>query len=450
MSSNNPTFLTKKQREELALQKLAQKRAEEEEKAKAAKEAHERFISGKNLEERKRKERQEKEREELEKARRRNEESKEAIEHEHEVKAIREHYLGGAEKKRKIIKPSEKFTRIFQFDWEAEDDTARNDLNPLYNKRAQVNALFGRGYIAGIDQREQRKKSNFLHILSDKRVMDVSAMEDHDSNLTEEEKRARAKARDRAAAEFKRRQMEEYAKKDKLLDDKLGKHWTEKSLEEMTERDWRIFREDFDIRIQGGRANLPLRYWNEANFPAPVVKAIEAMGYKEPSPIQRQAIPIGLAKRDIIGIAETGSGKTAAFLIPLLCYLSQLPQEYIDRCQYEGPLAVVMAPTRELAQQIEEECIKLMKFTKFRSVSVVGGQSIEDQGYRLRQGVEIMIGTPGRIVDCIESNYLVLNQCNYVVLDEADRMVSIDSFFLDLLSHCFSFLHRLRWVLKHR
>ncbi len=84
-----------------------------------------------------------------------------------------------------------------------------------------------------------------------------------------------------------------------------------------------------------------------------------------------------------------------------------------------------MAPTRELAQQIQEECIKLAKFTAFQTVSVVGGQSIEEQGFILRRGVEIVIGTPGRMVDCIESNYLVLNQCNYVVLDEADRMVDM-------------------------
>jgi ATP-dependent RNA helicase DDX23/PRP28 len=84
-----------------------------------------------------------------------------------------------------------------------------------------------------------------------------------------------------------------------------------------------------------------------------------------------------------------------------------------------------MAPTRELAQQIQEECIKLAKYTSLQTVAVVGGQSIEEQGFILRRGVEIVIGTPGRMVDCIESNYLVLNQCYYVVLDEADRMVDM-------------------------
>jgi len=102
-----------------------------------------------------------------------------------------------------------------------------------------------------------------------------------------------------------------------------------------------------------------------------------------------------------------------------------LPRANIERCHDEGPLAVVMAPTRELAQQIEEECIKLAKYTNFITTCIVGGQSIEDQGFKLRKGVHIVIGTPGRLCDCIQNSYLVLNQCNYVVLDEADRMIDM-------------------------
>lgn len=342
-----------------------------------------------------------------------------------QVQAIKEHYLGGAQKKKRIIKPSEKFTKLFQFDWEQDDDTTRSDMNPLYQNRVKINALFGRGYIAGIDQREQRKDSNFLNTLSEKRSLELKMLEEQDDKLTEEEKRYRQQLRQQASAELKKRQEEEANKLEKSLANKLGRHWTEKSLEEMTDRDWRIFREDFDIHIQGGRATLPLRYWSEAGFPSEVMKAIEYVKYDTPSPIQRQAIPVGLAGRDIIGIAETGSGKTAAFLIPMLCYMMKLPPLYINRCAEQGPLAVVMAPTRELAQQIDDECKKLSKFSTFKSVCVVGGQDIEDQGYQLRRGVEIVIGTPGRMVDCLENNYMVLNQCNYVVLDEADRMVDM-------------------------
>ena len=109
----------------------------------------------------------------------------------------------------------------------------------------------------------------------------------------------------------------------------------------------------------------------------------------------------------------------------MLVYMMGLPPHFISRCGDQGPLAVIMAPTRELAQQIEQEIIKLAKYTPFETACIVGGQDIEQQGYKLRKGVQIIVGTPGRMVDCIENNYLVLNQCNYVVLDEADRMVDM-------------------------
>ena len=91
----------------------------------------------------------------------------------------------------------------------------------------------------------------------------------------------------------------------------------------------------------------------------------------------------------------------------------------------DGPYAIVLAPTRELAQQIEQETVKFARHMGYRVVCVVGGQSISDQGVKLRQGCEIVIATPGRLLDCLESSYAVLNQCNYVVLDEADRMIDM-------------------------
>lgn len=84
-----------------------------------------------------------------------------------------------------------------------------------------------------------------------------------------------------------------------------------------------------------------------------------------------------------------------------------------------------MAPTRELAQQIEEETLKLAQFTRYKAISIVGGTSIEEQAYKLRSGVEVIIATPGRLIDCIERRFAVLNQCHYVVLDEADRMIDM-------------------------
>jgi len=203
------------------------------------------------------------------------------------------------------------------------------------------------------------------------------------------------------------------------------RHWTQKELEEMTERDWRIFREDFNITIKGGRIPNPLRNWTESGLSTELRKIIDELKYTEPTPIQKQAIPIGLQNRDIIGVAETGSGKTAAFLLPLLVWITSLPklvrQEEID----QGPYAIIRAPTRELAQQIEEETLKFAKALEIRTVAVIGGISREDQGFKLRLGCEIVIATPGRLIDVLENRYLVLSRCTYVVLDEADRMIDM-------------------------
>merc|ERR1719506_3276991 len=121
----------------------------------------------------------------------------------------------------------------------------------------------------------------------------------------------------------------------------------------------------------------------------------------------------------------TGSGKTCAFALPMLEYIRRMPPMDTEAIEAEGPYSLVMAPTRELAQQIEEETVKFAAFLNFRVVSVMGGISIEEQGFKLRRGCEIVIATPGRMADCLERQYAVLNQCNYVVLDEADRMLDM-------------------------
>ena len=169
--------------------------------------------------------------------------------------------------------------------------------------------------------REQRKESNFLISLSQKRLLEQGYAEDQDKSLSREERELRARARERAAEAIKRKHSEDLKELEATNMGKMGSHWSEKPLVEMTERDWRIFREDFDIRIQGGRATLPLRFWKEAEFPEELMSAISDMGYENPSPIQRQAIPIGLALRDIIGIAETGSGKTLSYILPMIRHI---------------------------------------------------------------------------------------------------------------------------------
>ena len=132
-------------------------------------------------------------------------------------------------------------------------------------------------------------------------------------------------------------------------EDHMALHWSDKPIDLMRERDWRIFKEDYNIATKGGGVANPIRNWDEANLPATLRQVIQKVGYTKPSPIQMAAIPIGLKARDIIGIAETGSGKTASFVIPMLVYISQLPP-LTEETMNEGPYAIILAPTRELAQ----------------------------------------------------------------------------------------------------
>ncbi len=408
-------FLSKSEREALALERLKLKRATEEDRLKTNIDAYNRFALGTALEERKLETKLLQQRELEERARRQREENKEAKEQEFELSAIRDQYFGHRDKKQKIIKVSADERLRFKqlIDRDEDNDTTKNDMNPLYGNRVKINTLFGRGYIAGIDQREQRKDSTYLASLSQRRLEEIR----HQSTGTSNERLNISSNKEMAEA-VKLLQTHDRG----LVVDKY-KHWSEKQRHEMTERDWRIYREDNDIRIQGGKALNPIRNWKEGELPESVMKAIIDLGYEKPSPIQSQAIPIGQAWRDIMGIAETGSGKTAAFIIPLLCYLLSLSKDVLQNCADNGPFAVILAPTRELALQIDEEFYKLSKYTEFSSACIIGGTSIEEQGFILRKGVQIVVGTPGRLCDCLQNHYLVLNQCNYVVLDEADLMV---------------------------
>jgi superfamily II DNA/RNA helicase len=148
----------------------------------------------------------------------------------------------------------------------------------------------------------------------------------------------------------------------------------------------------------------------------PILKRnLEVNGYSEPTPIQDQTIPAALNGKDIIGVAHTGTGKTAAFAIPLL---HELMSERTKR-------ALIMAPTRELAQQIEAECAKIARSSGIRSAVLIGGSSMSRQLSDLRRNPQIIIGTPGRIKDHMERKSLNLATIDIVVLDEVDRMLDM-------------------------
>lgn len=148
---------------------------------------------------------------------------------------------------------------------------------------------------------------------------------------------------------------------------------------------------------------------------ATIQRSIDAMGWKHPTAIQAKLIPVALTGRDVLGQAKTGTGKTAAFGLPL-----------IHMCSRETPFqALVLAPTRELAVQITDEINDLAKHTPIRALSVYGGQAIEAQARGLRRGAEIIVGTPGRVMDMVQRGFLHFRNIRFAVLDEVDRMLDI-------------------------
>lgn len=175
------------------------------------------------------------------------------------------------------------------------------------------------------------------------------------------------------------------------------------------------------IKIRGVECPKPIQKWTHAGLPAACLQIIKKLNFEKPTPIQSQAIPAIMAGRDVIGVAKTGSGKTIAFLLPMFRHIKdQRPLE-----QMEGPIAIIMTPTRELAVQIHKECKHFLKGLNLRAVCAYGGSPIKDQIAELKRGAEIIVCTPGRMIDllCANSGRVTnLKRVTYLVLDEADRM----------------------------
>ena len=148
----------------------------------------------------------------------------------------------------------------------------------------------------------------------------------------------------------------------------------------------------------------------------PVLRAVEDAGYRTPTPIQREAIPLVLRGRDVIGLAQTGTGKTAAFTLPLVNLLIGGPRR---------TRAIVLTPTRELCMQVEESIHKYAKHSQLSVIAVFGGVPLEPQQKALRRGVDVIVATPGRLIDHLERQNVVFDELEVLVLDEADRMLDM-------------------------
>ena len=159
--------------------------------------------------------------------------------------------------------------------------------------------------------------------------------------------------------------------------------------------------------------------FNELGLSEKVLRAVEASGYTTPTPIQAQAIPFALTGRDVLGIAQTGTGKTAAFMLPMLSRLEQ------GRARARMPRTLILEPTRELAAQVEEAFDKYGVNHKLNVALLIGGVSFGDQETKIMRGADVLIATPGRLLDFFERGKLLLTGIEILVIDEADRMLDM-------------------------
>lgn len=191
---------------------------------------------------------------------------------------------------------------------------------------------------------------------------------------------------------------------------------TARSEEEVT-----AFRKENQIAVQGSNVPRPVTTFDEAGFPAYVMNEVKAQGFAKPTAIQSQGWPMALSGRDVVGIAETGSGKTLTYCLPAIVHINAQPL----LAPGDGPIVLILAPTRELAVQIQQEISKFGKSSRIRNTCVYGGVPKGPQIRDLARGVEVCIATPGRLIDMLEAGKTNLRRVTYLVLDEADRMLDM-------------------------
>ncbi|KAM1163483.1 hypothetical protein PS2_022913 [Malus domestica] len=182
-----------------------------------------------------------------------------------------------------------------------------------------------------------------------------------------------------------------------------------------------LLRTRLGIHVKGDLVPTPILSFSSCNCPQKLLQNIEAAGFELPTPVQMQAIPAALSGKSLLVSAETGSGKTASFLVPIVSLCANL--RFQQSTDQKRPLAMVLTPTRELCIQVEEQAKLLGRGLPFKTALVVGGDAMARQLHRLQQGVELIVGTPGRLIDLLTKNDIELDDVRIFALDEVDCML---------------------------
>ncbi|KAL8039516.1 hypothetical protein ABFX02_10G041600 [Erythranthe guttata] len=194
-----------------------------------------------------------------------------------------------------------------------------------------------------------------------------------------------------------------------------------KEISRMTSEEVASYRKQMELKLHGKDVPKPIKTWHQTGLSTKILDTIKKLNYEKPMSIQAQAIPIIMSGRDCIGVAKTGSGKTLAFVLPMLRHIKDQPPVVSG----DGPIGLIMAPTRELVQQIHSDIKKFTKAMGLSCVPVYGGSGVAQQISELKRGTDIVVCTPGRMIDilCTSSGKITnLRRVTYLVMDEADRM----------------------------
>ncbi|RXN00904.1 putative ATP-dependent RNA helicase DDX5 [Acipenser ruthenus] len=188
-----------------------------------------------------------------------------------------------------------------------------------------------------------------------------------------------------------------------------------------TAQEVELYRRTKEVTVKCRDCPNPIMKFHEASFPTYVMDVITKQNFTEPTPIQAQGWPVALSGKDMVGIAQTGSGKTLSYLLPAIVHINHQP--FLEHG--DGPICLVLAPTRELAQQVQQVAAEYGRASRLKTTCIYGGAPKGPQIRDLERGVEICIATPGRLIDFLEVGKTNLRRCTYLVLDEADRMLDM-------------------------